>query len=228
MTNDDVQVKKITINEEMSYGGENILTFRIDYPQFSSERFLRAVGRMNTLYKAEAMAFKRYCRNTLYKLSVQDFNYAIKNDFPVRPYDAVLTYQITYNDNCTVSLYFDRYEFTGGAHGNTKRYSDTWDLQKGRRITAYELFSPDVAAKEYILNTIYGIVSAQIKNGDDIYFDNFQENIEKSLNLNNFYLTENGIVLYFQQYEIGPYSSGIIEFTIPYSDGILNKPTCKI
>jgi hypothetical protein len=33
-------------------------------------------------------------------------------------------------------------------------------------------------------------------------------------------------VIYFQQYDIAPYSSGIVEFLIPYQEGVVSRPDC--
>ena len=49
-----------------------------------------------------------------------------------------------------------------------------------------------------------------------MYFDDYQDLIKKNFNPQSFYLTPNGLVIYYQQYEVGPYAAGIIEFTIPY------------
>ena len=41
----------------------------------------------------------------------------------------------------------------------------------------------------------------------------------KGVNENQaYYLNRDGIIVYFQQYEIAPYSSGIREFKIPYGE----------
>ena len=50
-----------------------------------------------------------------------------------------------------------------------------------------------------------------------MFFDNgndFKGINEKSL----YYLDNDNLVIYFQEYEIGPYVSGIIEFKIPLSE----------
>ena len=46
-----------------------------------------------------------------------------------------------------------------------------------------------------------------------------EDTLEKytGFNENNFYFNDNGIVIYFQSYEIAPYASGSPEFNISYS-----------
>ena len=164
-----------------------------------------------------------------YKVSVKNviIENSVSNNFPVRPFEALVTYKMTYNQDCTASLYFDQYLYTGGAHGNTVRYSDTWDLQNGKGIDIGEMFNSSINYKAYIIMTINNQIAEQMKNGENKYFDDYKKNVAQYLNLNSFYLAKKGIVIYFQQYEIAPYSSGIPEFTIPYLEEYVLRPQCK-
>lgn len=224
MKNDSIQFENNTIQDNMYYKKELLLSYMIQYPSFLSDRF--QTNAINRYYKIKALAFEQYCRQRLFKLAVKEYEYSIENGFPVRAFDAVLAYTITYNDNCTLSLYFDQYEYTGGAHGSTLRYSDTWHLKNSRLIKLRQMFSSDLNYRGYIIKAINAQIAEQIESGNDIYFDDYQKNVKKYFNKNSFYLTEKGIVIYFQQYEIAPYVAGIVGFTIPYSDENVLKPSC--
>ena len=56
---------------------------------------------------------------------------------------------------------------------------------------------------------------------------NYEKNVEQYFNPEHFYLKPAGLVVYFQQYEIAPYSSGIPEFTIPYLEEYVLRPQCQ-
>ena len=77
-----------------------------------------------------------------------------------------------------------------------------------------------------ILDQIILLAKEQISQDTYIYFDNYKELIVKNFNPNNFYLTPIGITIFYQQYEVGPYSSRIIEFHIPYNSIGLSYPRC--
>ncbi|HCF50858.1 MAG TPA: DUF3298/DUF4163 domain-containing protein, partial [Syntrophomonas sp.] len=62
----------------------------------------------------------------------------------------------------------------------------------------------------------------QIRENPDIYFDNYEELVEQTFNINSFYCTSQGVVVYFQQYDIAPYASGIREFLLPYNKCIID------
>jgi len=227
MVNYKVSVKNVMIEKYMFYKKQLVLSYKIQYPQFSSAGFQTAVSTMNKYYKEKALLFQQYCMQKLYPMAVEEFENSVSNNFPVRPFEALVIYKMTYNQDCTASLYFDQYLYTGGAHGNTVRYSDTWNLQNGRGIDIDEMFNNSINYKAYIIMTINNQIAEQIKNGENKYFDDYKKNVAQYLNLNSFYLTKKGIVLYFQQYEIAPYSSGIPEFTIPYLEGYVVRPECK-
>lgn len=221
-----VMVKKRTLKENLYYNNVLVLSYRIDYPVFSSISFMPAVLKMNRYYKMQALSYQKYCRGKLYKQAVQEYLNAVKNNYPVRAFEAIFTYEVTYNKNCTVSLYFDKYEYTAGAHGNTVRTSDTWNLQTRRKVKLRQMFAPTVNYKAYILKSVIEQIKAQMASGENFYFEDYEKNVYKYFNESSFYLTSKGVVVYFQQYEIAPYSSGIPEFTIDYKDGFVLKPHC--
>ena len=198
--------------------GRTLLTYKIAYPEFKSSFYQMSLKVINRYYRDKALKYQTYCETNLFDLAVEQYKGDIENGFPVRVFEAMLVYNDTYLKSCIISLYTQRYEYTGGAHGNTIRDSQTWNLQKCRMIKLRQLFHCSIDYKAYIL----GIIEAQIKQSPDIYFDNYHELISEYFNEDSFYCTPEGIVVYYQQYEIAPYSSGIMEFLIPYTDCILD------
>lgn len=227
MTSNNVQVEKLTIQDEMYYKNNLLLSYKIEYPQFRSAKFSAAVNRMNPIYKRQALAFERYCKKNLFAMAVKQYEDSVANGYPVRTFEALLTFKTTYNQNCAISLYFDRYEFTGGAHGSTTRYASTWNLQYASPVMLRQMFPARVNYRQYLIGSVNYQIARKIKNGENIYFEDYEKNVEKYFNANNFYLTKLGAVIYFQQYEIAPYASGIVEFMIPYSVGGVQQPQCK-
>lgn len=213
-----ISVKKCTIENELKFNGVTLLSYKIEYPEFCSFYFQTCLPKVNKFYRNKALEYKRYCETELFCMAVEQYKDAIKNDFPVREFEALQVYEVTYLHSCIISIYYDRYEYTGGAHGNTIRKSETWQLQRCGllRLERLVFCSPDY--KTYILSE----VESQIKKNPDIYFENYKELIAETFNINSFYCTPDGIVVYYQQYDIAPYSSGIREFLIPYSSCVIN------
>lgn len=207
---------KHILTDTMNYRGEKLLTYKIEFPQFISPVYPKTAQRMNTYYKEKAQAFERHIRKILYRQAVEQYHYSQENGYPVMVYEAVQAYTITYISNLFVSLYTDQYTFTGGAHGTTVRTSETWNLPRGYILPLKALFPPQFNYRSYILRTIIDEIERQNESGESVYFDDYKENVNNTFNENSFYLTPEGIVIYFQQYDIAPYSTGLPEFVIPY------------
>lgn len=125
------------------------------------------------------------------------------------PFEVRTSFQVTYNQNGILSLVTQSYDYTGGAHGFTQQEGFNRDLKSGSKFTLAALNNPDY--RQIILDEI----NRQIDQEPNVYFDdcipvdNFNEDY--------FYLTEEGVVVFYQLYEIACYASGIQEFLIPWS-----------
>ncbi len=222
----NVIVRNNTLEDTMYYRETAVLSYKINCPLFLSPVFQGAALRISLFYRANALAFEHYCRTTLYRMAVEQYRESMEHDYPVREFQAEQNYTVTYRQNCTLSLYYDRYEYTGGAHGNTVRRSDTWNLQTGRRLSLSQLFPGNANYRTYLIRTIQKQIADQIKAGDNPYFEDYEKNVSNSFNQSNFYLKPEGLVIYFQLYEIAPYAAGIREFVIPYSPRGPRRPMC--
>ena len=221
MINNKISNKTVTLEDNLKFNGVTLLTYKIQYPEFSSSRFQGCLQKVNGFYRSKALEYKRYCENELFNAAVEQYKFGMKNGFPIRVFEVLQTYEVTYALGCVVSLYIDRYEYAGGAHGNTARRSQSWQLQSCQLLTLTQLVRCPPDFRSFILSE----VEAQIKEEPDIYFENYKKMAVESFNKNSFYCTPSGIVVYYQQYDIAPYSGGIREFLIPYSDCVINPET---
>lgn len=213
-----VVVNNFMIEDKMEYNGETVLSYKIEYPQFISVHYEQSLKAINRYYLKKAYSIQRYYRSKLYKLAVEQYIYSKENNFPIRIYEGITEYKITYNMACVISLFFDNYIYSGGAHGNTERTSDTWDLQRNKKFRLSEFFGCSLDYRNYIFQHI----KTQVQKEPVIYFDDYEKLILENFKAQNFYCTPKGIVLYYQQYDIAPYSSGIRKFLIPYTDCVIN------
>lgn len=213
-----VSVKKCVICDALKYNGEILLTYRIEYPEFCSSCFKACLRRINMFHKRKALDYQKYCSSELFGMAIEQYRYDIENGYPVRMFEAMVVYEVTYLRSCIISVFFDRYQFTGGAHGNTVRTSQTWNLRECELLELEQLVRCEPDYKTYILTA----VKAQIEKEPEIYFENYEDLIAETFNKRSFYCKPQGLMVYYQQYDIAPYSSGIREFLIPYTCCVLN------
>lgn len=209
-------INKQEINSIYKYNNIVLLTINIKYPIISTFPNSKAGERINSQIKMQVNEYLKYSLNTLYKQAMDTYKNSLKNDFPFHSFEAYMEYVITYNANGFLSLYVDKYEFTGGAHGSTIRSSNTWNLCTGENIYLSYFFNPYTDYTKFVKDKILTLASEIAKGNPLIYFENYKYLIVKNFNPQSFYLTPEGITIYYQQYEIAPYSTGIVEFTIPY------------
>lgn len=119
-------------------------------------------------------------------------------------------YYITKESKDILSFYIDYYQFAGGAHGSTTRKAYVIDRKLGKKLVIKELFKEGYDYKTVIDEEI----KRQISQDKERYFDG-GATYKGITNDVKFYIKGKNLVVYYDQYEIAPYASGIPEFNIP-------------
>jgi hypothetical protein len=219
-------VREKVLQQDMYYKNNIIMRYTIKYPKFISETYQTLANKLNALYRTKAVMYERSNIMNLYQMAMVEYEYSVANNYPIRQFEAFVDYFITYNQNCFLSLYFDQYEYAGGAHGLTVRYSDTWNLPKSKRMELAEFFPHRTHYRDFVIQTINKQIENEMSEEGAMYFENYTQLVNENFKINNFYLTKEGLVIYFQQYDIAPYASGLPTFTIPYGPGGAMLPRC--
>lgn len=189
---------------ELKYDNVVVLTYKIEYP---SIRYYNIFNKYNL---KNALNLKEKCETELFNEAVELYKNNKKNGYPIMVYEIIKDYHITFNQNNMLSLYSDEYTFSGGAHGNTIRTSQTWNLNYQRMIPLYYFFDNN----PYFIINVLKKINSEIKENPEIYFENYCNLVLETFDVNNFYIIPKNIIIYFQQYDIAPYSSGIPIFKV--------------
>ncbi|SHE49178.1 DUF3298 and DUF4163 domain-containing protein [Clostridium fallax] len=192
-----------SINENNSNIEINVV-----YPYFESNNNLKAVDKINKIVDDD---LKLWISDLKDLSNNEQFNYNNPKDNIIK-FELDTDYKIGLNKENLLSFYIDYYQYTGGNHGITTRRSYNFDLKSGKQFKLKHMFKKGYDYKSIINSEI----KKQINENPQYYFNNGNE--FKGISKNqDFYLTDDSIVIYFQLYEIAPYSSGIREFKIPLS-----------
>ncbi|MHA3050916.1 DUF3298 and DUF4163 domain-containing protein [Acinetobacter sp. ANC 4640] len=121
----------------------------------------------------------------------------------------------------TVQLNSD--SFLGGAHGAAAQQYLTFDLKHKQQLYLNDILLPDhrnALLKQLHQQFAQWVETQKLADNVKDYEDAWPFKLS-----NNFYLSSQGLVLQYAEYEIGPYVVGMPSFTIPYAQlkGIL-KP----
>lgn len=203
------------LRNTLSFNGIPVMVYNIKYPVFTSTCSQAAVRSINQFYNFLAKEKENYCKTVLYPQAVESAQYIQKNYPPFHSYEYDMVYKVTFSSGCITSLYVDQYTFMGGAHGSTVRTSDTWNLSTGRRILLQDLYPHESLYQQNIGSRIQYQIAGLLKDNPASFFDDYPKLLVDTFNPDSFYLSPDGVIIYFQQYEIAPYASGLPEFLLP-------------
>ena len=123
-----------------------------------------------------------------------------------------------------VTYFYRQHEYQGGIHGYTTEVGFTFRKSDGKQIPLLQdTDSPQLAQliKEGVKSFFAGGPDKSMTDEEVLEFL-FADDVEALDDLplpgNSPYLTDTGVVFLYTQYEIAPYSSGIITFEIPFDD----------
>lgn len=132
--------------------------------------------------------------------------------------DSILSYAVEYSD------------YEGGAHGSYNIIYTNINLNSLVTISEEDLFVPNYfrSLTDKIVQSLMKQYDAEIP--DSLLMKGFFT-IEDIVPNNNFWLSDTGIHYSYNQYEIAPYSMGVIDVVVPYSeltdiilpDGVIEK-----
>jgi hypothetical protein len=111
--------------------------------------------------------------------------------------------------------------YLGGAHGSTTQRYYNFDLDAQKRVTLNDILQANqqtaLKQKAYDAFRVW-VIQTELASNVKEYEQAWQFNMT-----DNFYLGQQGLILQYGEYEIGPYVVGLPRLTIPYSElkGIL-------
>lgn len=127
------------------------------------------------------------------------------------------------------SLSIETYQYTGGAHGNPGIQAVTLDLATGQKLALGDVIKHDQL--QSVMKTAYAEVLKTYEDGlfeaarteinalvNDTSVMPVEEQMEKFGSANNFFLTGDGMMLFWNVYEITPYAAGQPMAFIKWSD----------
>lgn len=208
------QIENITVKKELKYNDTVVLKYIIEYPQIVSTKYMYGNLEFNKYNKLKAIELQNEIERDLYEDAIKVNKYNMEQGYPLMRYEVIQKYNVTYNKDKEVSLYIDKYIFSGGVHGSTIRTSQNWNL-RGANLVPLSFFYYD--NKNYVANILNEIliqIDSQIESGVNQYFEDYCSLVVQNFKVDNYYLLPNYIVIFYQQYDIAPYSSGLPSFKI--------------
>lgn len=126
-----------------------------------------------------------------------------------------LKYKIMSLRSPIVSIEFYYTEDTGGAHGMYGVNTLNFNVKTGDKVLLEDLVNVNNQKKinDYLLNILKK--DSRSFYNPEMQVDFASSDVIKNFDTQSFYVTAKGIMLQFNPYEVGPYSSGIITVELP-------------
>ncbi|MFM6953540.1 MAG: DUF3298 domain-containing protein [Sphingobacteriaceae bacterium] len=193
-----------------------ISTIELSYPVFKTPLWNEQVKQLIFNNEVEKPSFETYndYLDGFIKASVEAN--AEEGDYPRSWYQEInVRVEPQFAGTQTISLSLNTTNYTGGAHPNSSLIFVNYDLFSKKLITLSNLINPVMMTRlTYIGSTIFrkqeGLSPTQSL--ENYFF----ENQKFALN-SNFLITKNGLLFYYNPYEIRSYAEGPMELLIPYS-----------
>ena len=138
-----------------------------------------------------------------------------KSTYPINQYYSLIILYDVYEYDNYISYMFRIEDYTGGAHPNHRIYTIVYDIKNNEIITIHDLINKN----QNILNIFSENSREVLKNNNRITSSTmlYEGTNPKIENFHNFVFSRNGIILFFQHYQVAPYSQGEFNVLINYN-----------
>lgn len=212
-----IELQPFTDEREWTVDDIPVLTAAVSVPQAVSGS-QSVTRRIQKYYRAQSQAYFRYCETWLLPPARAEYHSALAASAPLPHFRAELTYRITYQQASLLSLYTQSLETT--TQRFLSRRGDTWDLSTGYPIPLSDFFPPHSPWKQSLMKTVAASIQRQEEEGAAQYAQHSPRALRRQFNPMNYYLTEEGVAIFFPMYSIAPPMEGIPTFLIPYGEGL--------
>jgi hypothetical protein len=142
----------------------------------------------------------------------------LKKDFPedVIGWEGKIKGSVDYSTDNVLNLKINHYTYTGGAHGYEGNRSLLFDPKTGKALTYKDIFKDENAFKQFAETKFrekFKIPASKNINSTGLMFEK-----EKFTLPQNIFFKENGLLLFYNSYEIAAYAEGQKELLLPYSE----------
>ena len=125
--------------------------------------------------------------------------------------------QVLLNTPQIITLETQIYEFTGGAHGHHHTFFTNIDAQNEKLVKLQDIIPQEKINNLTKIAEKYFRKSENLSDSTSLDKDYFFENGIFTIN-DNFGMTKDKLIIFYNEYEIKPYSSGPTRLEIPYHE----------
>ena len=213
---DDVPVEELyrsgTIKND---DGDTLVTYDIALPQISGAGVADTI---NTYYNGEMTDFLYVVNTELTAVAEINLESAENGGTDYMSCYANQNYDVRYSDDSLLSISRSMDIYYGSVSVDLSQKAETFDMLTGQMITLDQLF---IVSQDVYIRRLTEEVAAQIAAQGGVeagYYENYAERAQQYFYQENYYLTQNGITVFYPTITVAPMVLGLCSFEIPYGD----------
>lgn len=140
-------------------------------------------------------------------------------------------------DDKILSYVRQNYSYTGGAHPSTMYTGNNYDPETGKILKLQDVVTDYDGLYQAVLDALVKVNESQ---DDSVFFDEYKDTVKSMFygadsdgatssedygltDMLNWVLTDDGLYIIFNQYDIAPYAVGQFIAEIPFGTGLINE-----
>ena len=210
-----VNEKRVT-KEYKAADGTLLAKVDLTYPEIENPTNDATIAAWNEEYKKDIEEEISSIEEDMVPAAEEEKEWRDAEGYEVTPLEFEQTVDVTLNRKGLLSITEFYYYYTGGAHGNSARFSRTFDMTAKKELGITDVLT-DKDPNALMMKAYADMVDNNEYYAEDAqYREDLKRTIKESLDHVSYYLTDTGMELYFMPYDVASYAEGYIEATIPY------------
>ena len=212
----DVTVKNLSKGVNLTASDGNvILVATAVVPEIESEEYASAAAIINSYYEEQIEKHMEYADTELYDYAIYNYTNYPADFTPLRTEQF---FDVKYNGNGYLSIVRYIVDSVGDQTSNTAVTTETFELSSGGLVTGSYAFTDGQQVKELVTKRVKTDIEAEIKAGVRNYYANWESAISDGFDIDHFFLTEDGVVFYYDLYILADAAEGMPTFVVPYDE----------
>lgn len=175
-------------------------------------------GRFNRYYEACTQHFVHVCRSEIFPRAEAAYCRARENAGPIPCWQARMHSTVTLQRRELLSLRTDTL-VEGLPQRRIGCQGDTWDLQRGFLLALPDCFPPRAPWRRRLLELAAEQLAGQEQQGTLRCREDWRRELHRAFHAHRFYLTEEGLCLFFPPESLAPAAEGVVTVCVPYNAG---------
>lgn len=198
--------------ETLDWEGEPVVELELSVPLPVEHD--RGAVRMGRYYARLAAVWYRRWTGTFYQEACMACADAREHSRPFWPWSARLEGKETYEDDRLCSMWMEARERRGREESHVIRTAMTWTRKTGYPLPMADLFQHERGWRGRVLDQVRERLPAMREEGVILWKD-AERLAAVRFSKSGFFLTPDGLAIYYPTGALGPNGSGIIEFLLP-------------